>query len=146
MAFVSLESGETTITDLLALYPVGVIDGTLIYVTIGGGLMAVPIDVAKRRLTGTPVQVASDIGINAVSGVARAALSRTGTLFYENGSHSSQVVVADMHGVSQVAIAEPREYAFPRYSPDGSQVAMPWAAPTSATSGCTRSPPAHRLA
>jgi serine/threonine-protein kinase len=75
-------------------------------------------------LTGTPVQVASDIAINSVSGVARAALSRTGTLFYENGSHASQVVVADMHGATQVALAEPREYSFPRYSPDGSQVAM----------------------
>ncbi|PYP77225.1 MAG: hypothetical protein DMD35_15880 [Gemmatimonadetes bacterium] len=124
MAFVSLESGETTITDLLGLYPVGVIDGTLIYVTIGGGLMAVPVDVARRRLTGTPVQVASDIAINSVSGVARAALSRTGTLFYENGSHASQVVVADMHGATRLALAEPREYSFPRYSPDGSQLAM----------------------
>ena len=86
--------------------------------------MSVPIDVAERRVEGTPVQVASGVSINATTGLARASLSSNGTLFYASGTQLSQAVLADMHGATQVALGELREYAFPRYSPDGSTLAM----------------------
>jgi eukaryotic-like serine/threonine-protein kinase len=124
IAIASLETGETTVLDLPGLSPLGVVDGTLVYVTAAGTVMAVPIDVAKRRVRGTPVQVASGVSINATTGLARASLSATGTLFFANGTQVSQTVLADMRGATQVVLREPREYAFPRYSPDGRQLAM----------------------
>jgi eukaryotic-like serine/threonine-protein kinase len=124
IAIASLESGEVTVLDLFGLSPLGVIDGTLYYVTVSGAIMAVPIDVSKRRVEGTPVQVASDVSINATTGLARASLSATGTLFYVSGTLMSQAVLADMHGAVQVVLGEPRAYAFPRYSPDGGRLAI----------------------
>jgi eukaryotic-like serine/threonine-protein kinase len=124
LAIASLETGKTTVLDVFGLAPLGVIDGTLLYVTASGAIMAVPIDVEERRVEGTPVQVASGVSINATTGLARASLSSNGTLFYASGAQVSQTVLADMHGATQVVLGEPREYAFPRYSPDGSTLAM----------------------
>jgi serine/threonine-protein kinase len=124
LAFASLETGETTILDVLGVTPLGVVDGALVYVTIGSAVMAVPFDASKLKVRGTPVQIGSDVYVNNTSGLARAALSRTGTLFYESGTHVSQVVRVDLRGASQIVLAEPREYAYPRYSPDGAQLAL----------------------
>ncbi|MEO8564165.1 MAG: protein kinase [bacterium] len=124
IAIASLESGEVTVLNLVGLTPLGVIDGMLFYVTASGAIMAVPIDVARRRVEGTPVQVATDVSINATTGLARAALSATGTLFFASGTLESQAVLADMHGSATIVLGAPRAYAFPRYSPDGTQLAM----------------------
>ena len=124
IAFASLETGRSTILDLTGVTPLGVIDGVLTYVTRTGAVMAVGFDMPKFLVRGTPVQVASDVYVNNTSGLARAAISRTGTLFYESGTHVSQVVRADRHGATQVVLSEPREYAYPRYSPDGSRLAL----------------------
>jgi Tol biopolymer transport system component len=124
MAIASLETGERTVLDVPGVTPVGVLDGTLIYITTAGALMGVPIDLAKRRVLGNPVQLLTEISSNASTGIGRAALSRNGTLFYERGTQRSQVVLASGEGVPRVLLAEPRDYAFPRLSPDGSMLAL----------------------
>ena len=104
--------------------PLGVVDGVLTYVAAGGVIMGVPIDVEGRKLTGKPVQLVSDVSVNPTTGLARVSLSRDGTLFYQTGTQSSQVVMAGGDGSSRVLLAEPREYAFPRLSPDGRRLAV----------------------
>jgi Tol biopolymer transport system component len=124
IAIASLETGEQTIFDVLGSQPLGIVDGVLAYVTTGGVVMGVPIDVRKRKLTGKPVQLVSDVATNATTGMARASLSRDGTLFYQTGTQASQVVIAGLDGSSRVLLAEPHEYAFPRLSPDGRRLAV----------------------
>ncbi len=124
IAVAPLAGGETTILDLLGTHPLGIVDGNLVYVTAGGALMAVPFDVAKRRTTGEPVQLASDLSVNSTSGLARAALSATGTLFYQSGSQVSRVVLAGVHGDIRALLDEPEEYGFPRLSPDAGRLAV----------------------
>jgi Tol biopolymer transport system component len=124
MAIASLETGERTVLDVPGVTPVGVLDGTLIYITAGGALMGVPIDLAKRQVRGNPVQLMTEISSNTSTGIGRAALSRNGTLFFERGTQRSQVVLANGEGAPRVLLAEPRDYAFPRLSPDGSMLAL----------------------
>ncbi|MGH7634346.1 MAG: hypothetical protein ACRENC_11495, partial [Gemmatimonadaceae bacterium] len=123
IAIASLATGDATVLDLPGIEPLGVTDGTLVYATASGVIMGVPIDVAKRRLLGTPVQLVDNVVINNTSGTARAALAR-GTLFYQSGSQLSQVVVAGPGGPSRTILGEQRDYAFPRLSPDGRQLAI----------------------
>jgi len=124
IAVASMETGQTTVLNILGAQPLGIIDGVLVYVTSSGVVMGVPFDASKRRLTGAPVQLVTGVSINASSGLARAALSRTGTLFYEGATPKSQIVLASMRGLTRPLLDEQREFAFPRLSPDGKQLAV----------------------
>jgi serine/threonine-protein kinase len=124
IAIMPLGEGRATVLDLKGLAPLGVVGGTLVYVTAAGVMMAAPIDVAGRRLLGPPVQLVDNVSLNLGTGQARAAISRTGTLFYQSGTDRSRVVVAGAGGISRVLLDDRRDYAFPRLSPDGRQLAL----------------------
>ena len=124
IAMASLRTGERVVLDAVGPQPLGIVDGVLTYVTVGGLIMGAPIDVRAKKLTGTPVQLATDVAINNTTGLARAALARNGTLFYQSGTQSSQVMSVSADGSAHAMMAEPREYAFPRVSPDGRRLAV----------------------
>jgi len=111
------------VLDLRGIQPLGVMDGRLIYVTAAGTMMGVPIDIAKRRLLGAPVQLVQDVAINNSSGLARAALSGR-TLFYESGLPLTRVVEVGPGGATRIMLGDRRDYAFPRLSPDGRTLAL----------------------
>ncbi|HRP08034.1 MAG TPA: protein kinase [Gemmatimonadales bacterium] len=119
-----LDGGHQTILDLPGIQPIGIIDGTLVYATPAGAVMGVPFDVGKLRLTGAPVRLATDVRITATTGIGRVAMSRTGTLVYEGGSQLSRVVLAQPDAPVRPLLGEPRDYAFPRLSPDGRTLAI----------------------
>jgi serine/threonine-protein kinase len=123
LALLSLKTGEATVLDVGGMYPLGVVDGLLVYVSATNAILAVPVDVAGRRVTGDPVQVGAEIQTRA-SGSADAALSATGTLVYRSASTVAQLVLAGPGGMARPLLDEPRGYAFPRYSPDGKRIAM----------------------
>ena len=123
IAIASLEGGEAAVLDIRGAQPLAYADGTLLYVTSGGALMGVPVDLAKRRVRGTPVQVVDNVGVNASTGLAVAAASRN-TLFYQSGSQLSRVVEVGAGGPGRTILGDRREYAFPRLSPDGRRLAI----------------------
>ena len=125
IAIAPLGPGKATVLDIKGVTPLGVVDGNLVYITAAGVMMGVPIDVAKRRLLGPPVQLIDNVSINLGTGLARASLSSTGTLFYQSGSQLSRVVVvAGSAGAARVLLDDRRDYAFPRLSPDGRTLAL----------------------
>jgi serine/threonine-protein kinase len=123
IAIAPMGPGRTTVLDIKGVMPLGLVDGTLVYVTAAGAMMGVPIDVAKRRLLGPPIQLIDDVSGNFGTGLARASLSPNGTLFYQSGTMLSRVVVAGPGG-SRVLLGDRRDYSFPRLSPDGRQLAL----------------------
>ena len=123
IAIAPMGPGQTTVLDIKGVMPLGVIGNTLVYVTAAGAMMGAPIDVAKRRLLGPPVQLIDDVSLNFGTGLARASLSPQGTLFYQSGTQLSRVVVAGPGG-SRALLDERRDYSFPRLSPDGRQLAL----------------------
>jgi Tol biopolymer transport system component/tRNA A-37 threonylcarbamoyl transferase component Bud32 len=124
IAIVPIGGGESTILDLKGIMPLGVIDGTLVYITAAGVMMGAPIDVEKRRLLGPPIQLIDHISLNAGTGLAFAGLSRTGTLIYQSGTQLSRVVVVGKDGGRRAVMDNAADFAFPRLSPDGKQLAI----------------------
>jgi serine/threonine-protein kinase len=119
----SLASGHVNRYDLLSYDPVAVIDGTLIYVQQSGAVMAVPIDLNRGRITGTPVS----LGVSAQTTVAGSSLfvmSTTGTAVYQPLNLATTVGWIDSHGTFEPVTTTPQAYSYPRLSPDGKRVAL----------------------
>ena len=123
IAIASLATGEATVLDLRGIQPLGMVDGTLLYVTSAGTIMGVPIDLARRRVLGPPVQLVDNVVLNNSTGLARAAMSSR-MLFYQSGSQLSQVVIVGPGGSQRTLLGDRRDYAFPRLSPDGRRLAI----------------------
>jgi serine/threonine-protein kinase len=121
---------STTILDLRGSYPLGIVEGQLVYASasaMSGQLMAVPFDVRGLRVTGTPTPVLDSV-LMVANGVAKAAVSRSGSLIHLSGSASQQLILVDPRGVTQSLSPEPRIFTFPRFSPDGNRIAVTEAA------------------
>ena len=119
----SIASGKTTILDVAGTFPLGVLDGRLIYASAAGALEAVAFDERRLRVTGTPTVVVDNLVVDA-DGAAKAELSPSGSLIYQVGRATMQIAVADRNGDMRIVIAEPRRYEFPRFSPDGKRIAL----------------------
>ncbi len=93
---------------------------------MGGALRAVGFDVDRLEVTSDPIPVLDDV-ITKPSGAAEFGISRDGSLVYIAGAETGldrRLVWVDRDGREGVLAAEPRGYAYPRISPDGSQVAL----------------------
>jgi len=130
LAIASIADGSTRALDVAGFFPLGVLDGQLIYGSTGGSLMAVPFDAGRLRATGPPT-LAVDRVVVGGSGATKAALSRSGSLVYVRGSSTRQLVLVDPTGPTRTLLAEPRAYNSPRFSPDGRRVAVDVATGTS---------------
>jgi len=119
----SLETGKTTPLDLPGTSPLGVLDGQLIYASATGSLMAVPFDARRLRLNGTPRMVVEQVVIGS-DGAAHAELSPSGSLVYQVGRPTLQIIARDTRGGARTVITEARTYQFPRFSPDGTRIAV----------------------
>ena len=102
--------------------------GHLVYV-FDGTLLAVPFDLDKLEVTGGPIPMAEDIRIardRANSGAAQFSVSDTGALVYVTGGDPGErtLVWVDRDGREETLAAEPRDYRYPRISPDGGRVAL----------------------
>ena len=124
IAVMSMDGGKPRLVDLPGTSPLGVLDDQLIYASATGSLMAVPFDVRRGRPNGAPTRVVDQVVVASAGGVAHAALSGNGTLVYRSGITAAQVLLADMSGGTRVLIAEPRAYAYARFSPDGGRLAL----------------------
>ncbi|HVX38158.1 MAG TPA: protein kinase [Gemmatimonadaceae bacterium] len=118
----SLNTGRSRRLDIPGRSALGMLDGKLVFSNETGGIAAAPFDPGRGTITGALVPLVSNVA-NGQRFVAIASLSATGTLFYVTGTAQSTLVLADSAGDTPV-IAESREYAYPRYSPDGKQIAI----------------------
>jgi serine/threonine protein kinase len=102
--------------------------GHLVY-SQGSTLMAVRLNLQQLKVQGSPIPVLDNISeIFGIRGGARFSLSREGTLvYYSSGSmqtnHANLVMVNRAGDITQ-QWAEPKNYTWPRFSPDGNQVAV----------------------
>ena len=97
--------------------------GHLVYAA-AGRLHAVAFDLARLAVVGTPVLVQPEVLTDGSGGLAVAA---DGTLAYVSGSvleAPRRLVWVDRQGRETPIPAPPRNYAFPRLSPDGRRLAL----------------------
>ena len=92
-----------------------------------GGLMAVPFDLKRLEVTGTPVPVANDVAFNSLTGAADFDVSTTGELVYESKTvlpDDLSLAWLDRQGKIEKLPGPPRAYREPHLSPDGRQIAV----------------------
>ena len=100
--------------------------GHLLYAK-GNALLAVPFDLAGRKVTGPPVTVVREIVEAPRTGVAQYSFSRSGSLVYLGGGMQGaqrRLVWVGRDGSAQALDAPPRPYISPRLSPDGKKLAV----------------------
>jgi Tol biopolymer transport system component len=100
--------------------------GHLVYVN-RGTLFAVPFDVDRLEVHGTPAPVLDQVSYNPADGSAQLDFSQTGTLIYRSGGAGGgflTVAWLDGAGKVQTLLAKPGNYAHPGMSPDGQRLAL----------------------
>jgi Tol biopolymer transport system component len=100
--------------------------GHLVYVN-RGTLFAVPFDVDRLEVHGTPAPVLDQVGYNAAAGSAQLDFSQTGTLIYRSGGAGGGLLTIawlDGAGKAQPLLAKPGNYGRPSMSPDGQRLAL----------------------
>ena len=91
----------------------------------GGDLMAAPFDLGTREV-GDAVTVVEHVRLNNGNGRAHFALSETGTLAFVSGGIDSfaETLVLDRSGQEVLRLDETQPVGDPRFSPDGTKVAV----------------------
>lgn len=121
-AIYNLETGEKTPLISTPIVEVRYADGYLVYVLPNGTLDAAPFDLENRRITGPAVSIGSGVSITG-TGVAQFTVSPRGTVAYIVDEPQS-LVFADRTGAFRDAIAARHNYHNPRFSPDGTRIAV----------------------
>jgi serine/threonine protein kinase len=97
--------------------------GHLVY-GAAGTLRAIAFDLPRLVVVGTPVPVLPQVQVN---GAAAVAVAADGTLVYVSGGVSAaarSLVWVDRQGQEAPLPAPPRNYGYPRLSPDGTRLAL----------------------
>jgi len=98
--------------------------GHLVY-ALGETLLAVPFDVERLAVTGSPVPVIEGVSRATVTGAANADVAETGTLVSLSVGNAARTLLwVDREGNEEALPAPPRAYFYPRLSPDGRRVAL----------------------
>jgi serine/threonine-protein kinase len=125
LAMVSVDGGAITRLGVKAIRPLAIVDGLLIYVLADGAVMAAPLDIAGRRLTGKPVAVLDPVPVlGALNGNSAIFVSPGGALVTGLQVNRSQLIWVARDGTQRPVDREMRDFATPRISPDGRQIAV----------------------
>ena len=122
---VDLESGRRRALDVTGAEP-RFAEGQLLFAR-RGRLHAAPLDAASARLTGAPVVLAQGVYNDPRSGTAHYAVSQAGLIAFVQGQEPNAqrfVEWRDRAGNRQPFLERPALYLSPRFSPDGSRLAI----------------------
>ena len=125
LALTSLEGGPVTRLELKAIRPLAIVDRALVYLRADGAVMAVPLDLSHRRLAGVPVPVLDPVPVSSgFNGNAGVFVSRGGALVTGMSTSRSQLTWVSRDGSREPIGPMGRNFARPRISPDGRQIAV----------------------
>lgn len=128
VAVASLGSAEYTVLDFLAAKPLGYLEGHILCLRwdgVQGTIIALPVNLRARQITGDPIELETNVASNfAVASNYAVALSENGSLAFITGGASARLVVEDRAGKVDVLVSETRDYQSPRFSPDGTLIAV----------------------
>ncbi len=124
LAMAGLGDKKATLLNVPAVRALGVANGQFIYVTAAGLLTAIPIDVEHRKVSGGATPLIDSVRVDGALIGAVAVMSQSGTLLYLKGSSASTLSLVSEHSAVNALLTEPRNYAMPRFSPDGKRIAF----------------------
>ena len=119
---VTLASGARKVVVQGGSHPRYLPTGHLIFLR-AGELMAVPFDLERLELRGSPVAVVKDVR-QSFNGIGAFSCSRAGSCVYLAGARAAQrtVTLVDRAGTRQPLPLPPKNYSHPRFSPKGDKV------------------------
>ena len=129
LAVLDLESGGVTRLGIAGVSPRYVSTGHLVYASGDGSVRAVPFDATTFAVTGNPVPLIEGVEVKG-SGAANFSISDNGRLVYALGASGTGVqrslVWVDRQGQEEPLgdAWQPDQYIYPRFSPDGTRVAV----------------------
>ena len=121
LAILDRKTGRAVVTPLFGTTVLGSVDDRIVWVMTTGGVMAAALD--GNGTLGPPKLVLEDVLVRP-GGAAKATLSSNGSLIYQRGLSVSQLMLVDEHGVAAPFGIEARAFGHPRWSPDGSRIAV----------------------
>jgi Tol biopolymer transport system component/tRNA A-37 threonylcarbamoyl transferase component Bud32 len=125
LALTSLDNGTVTDLGLKGIRPLAVLDGALVYVQADGAVMAVRLDVRRRRVDGKPIPVLDPVTVIAANnGNSGIYLSQGGALVTGRENSRAHLAWVGRDGAAQRIGREIRNFVQPRISPDGRRLAM----------------------
>ena len=122
LAFASLDRRIVQRTPVAASYVLGFSEGRVIFATGDGAIMAVGFDLSRHRLVGPPVATGETARVDAFG--LKASLSEGGDLTLLSGNGASRLVYVSRGSDPTPLLAQVRSYGYPRFSPDGSRLAI----------------------
>ena len=126
LAVLDLDTGEVTRLGLAGVSPRYISTGHLVYAAEDGSVRAVPFDASSFEVTGNPVPLLEGVIVKA-RGAANFSISDNGRLVYVSGAGEGgqrSLVWVDRQGLEEPIAVPPRNYVYPRVSPDGTRVAL----------------------
>jgi Tol biopolymer transport system component len=127
IGLLSLRTGERTSLNLSGAAALGALGDVLVYHDGEGTLHGISFDIRRRRVTGRPVPLVDGVSFGARSAVVWAGFSASGALIYDAGGATNprrELVAVGTDGQSRPVTGLQQAFAFPRYSPDGSRIAV----------------------
>ena len=126
IALLSLKTGEQGVLVEGGTFPKYISSGHIVYAG-EGGLLAVPFDLRRLVVTGSPVSVLEGMDMNPSNGDVNLSSSADGSLAYVPGVSKNRkriLLWVDRKGATQTILAPPRGYMAIRLSPDGQRLAV----------------------
>ncbi len=124
IALLSMETDEITVLPVVGTDPHYVPPGYLVFGR-GESLFAVPFDVDRLEVTGSPASVIEGVLVTVAGpGSVYFAVADTGTVVYMPAlPNEHSLVLVDRQGREQPLPLQPGAFSEPRFSPDGRQIA-----------------------
>jgi len=125
LAITSLDDGVVTPLGIPGIRPLAVLDGMLLYVQADGAVMAVALDVLRKKTSGGPIPVHDPVPVaSANNGNTGIFISRGGGMVSSRGGALGSLNWISLDGRTEPVVPQSRSFAFPRLSPDGRRIAV----------------------
>ena len=119
----SAEGGDYTVLDIPGDMPLGYVFGHLLVSNQNGSLLAYPVDLRRRRVTGPPTELVDSV-VWIAPGGQQLNLARDGSLVYLRGSSGRRLAVLDSRGVAVAETPGLQDYDEAAIAPGGRRVAV----------------------
>lgn len=122
----SLDTGDQKVLNVRGAHGRYLATGHLVYAR-AGALLAVPFNLSRLEVEGTPVPVVEGVKVDPRSGAANFSFSNAGSLLYVSGksdANERDLVWVDRRGQVQPVMPTRHAFQHPSLSPDGQRLAI----------------------